>query len=90
MIELNNLFSKVDNLEEITIKDLKKIGNKYNVNMTKIESRPSKEKPWEYLFFVDFEGHQRDAKVRKALAELEEHSTRLTILGSYPKAPSAE
>jgi chorismate mutase/prephenate dehydratase len=58
--------------------------------MTKIESRPSKTKAWEYYFFVDFEGHADDRPVKKALAELAEHCTLLTVLGSYPKADGTE
>ncbi len=63
---------------------------KYHLNMTKIESRPSKTKAWEYYFFVDFEGHADDRPVKKALAELAEHCTLLTVLGSYPKADGTE
>jgi len=59
---------------------------KYNLNMTKIESRPNRLKAWEYLFFVDLEGHVEDPKVSKALLELDKHCLLLTILGSYPKA----
>jgi chorismate mutase/prephenate dehydratase len=59
---------------------------KYNLNMTKIESRPSRLKVWEYLFFVDIEGHLSDPKVRKALQDLDKHCLLLTVLGSYPKA----
>jgi len=54
------------------------------INLTKIESRPSKRKPWEYFFFVDFMGHQEDPKVSHALKALERHCTELKILGSYP------
>ena len=57
---------------------------KYKVNLTKIESRPSKKKAWEYYFFVDIAGHQDDDKVKKALKELERRCTYLKILGSYP------
>ena len=57
---------------------------KYGVNLTKIESRPSKKKAWEYYFFVDISGHQDDYKVKKALTELERRCTYLKILGSYP------
>lgn len=57
---------------------------KYGVNLTKIESRPSKKKAWEYYFFVDINGHQDDDKVKKALKELENKCTHLKILGSYP------
>ncbi|MDD5115740.1 MAG: prephenate dehydratase [Candidatus Omnitrophica bacterium] len=57
---------------------------KYGVNLTKIESRPSKKKAWEYYFFVDILGHQDDYKVKKALDELERRCMYLKILGSYP------
>lgn len=56
------------------------------VNMSKIESRPSGDKVWEYVFFVDFEGHADSPNVKKALEEMEEHCAVLTVLGSYPKA----
>jgi chorismate mutase/prephenate dehydratase len=54
------------------------------VNLTKIESRPSKRKAWEYYFFVDMLGHCQDTNVKKALKELARHSTFLKVLGSYP------
>jgi len=57
---------------------------KFKINMTKIESRPSKKKAWEYYFFVDFLGHCEDARVKKALAELAKHTMFVKILGSYP------
>ncbi|MBI2437365.1 MAG: prephenate dehydratase, partial [Lentisphaerae bacterium] len=60
---------------------------KYGLNMTRIESRPNKSKAWEYLFFVDLEGHVAEEKVRKALRDLERHCTLMTVLGAYPKAP---
>jgi chorismate mutase/prephenate dehydratase len=55
------------------------------INMSKIESRPSKRKAWEYFFFVDADGHAQDENLVKALAELEKHCTFVKILGSYPK-----
>jgi chorismate mutase/prephenate dehydratase len=58
---------------------------KYKINLTKIESRPSKRKAWDYYFFVDFLGHRKDARVRKALKELEAQCTYLKVLGSYPR-----
>jgi len=57
-----------------------------NINMSKIESHPSPLKKWEYIFFVDIEGHRQDEKVREALAKAREHCRQLSILGSYPRA----
>jgi chorismate mutase/prephenate dehydratase len=57
------------------------------LNMTKIESRPSRLKAWEYWFFVDFEGHIDEDRVKTALEELNGHCELLTVLGSYPMAP---
>ncbi len=56
----------------------------YKLNMTKIESRPSKRKAWEYFFFVDCDGHFQDVNVAKALAELERCCNFVKVLGSYP------
>lgn len=56
------------------------------INMTKIESRPSRNKAWEYYFFVDFEGHADEAHVQQTLNELKSHCAILTVLGSYPRA----
>ena len=57
---------------------------KFKINMTKIESRPSKRKAWEYFFFIDCAGHYQDAKVSKAIAHLGKHCNFVKILGSYP------
>ncbi len=54
------------------------------INLTKIESRPSKKRAWDYYFFVDFEGHRLDPKVKRALDKLENMCKYLKILGSYP------
>jgi chorismate mutase/prephenate dehydratase len=59
---------------------------RYRINMTKIESRPSKRKAWEYFFFVDCDGHFTDRKVASALALLGEHCSFVKVLGSYPRA----
>ncbi len=56
------------------------------INLAKIESHPVKGRMWEYLFFVDLIGHQRDASVKSCLAELKEKTSLLKILGSYPGA----
>ncbi|GAB4482956.1 MAG: prephenate dehydratase [Thermodesulfovibrionales bacterium] len=55
------------------------------INLTKIESRPSKRKAWEYIFFVDMEGHIEDRRIRKAIDALTENCLYLKILGSYPQ-----
>ena len=57
---------------------------KFKINLTKIESRPSKRKAWEYFFFVDCAGHFQDAKVAKAILQLGKHCNFVKILGSYP------
>ena len=74
-----------------SIKD--RVGALYNVlktftendiNLTKIESRPSRKKAWDYVFFVDLVGHIEDEKVKKALGKLEPQCLFLKVLGSYP------
>ena len=61
---------------------------KNRVNLTKIESRPSRKKPWEYYFFVDLKGHPGERKVQRVLCSLEKQCTFLKILGSYPSGDS--
>jgi chorismate mutase/prephenate dehydratase len=60
------------------------------VNMTKIESRPSKKKIWDYYFFIDFEGHAETPRVRKMLDNIEGKVKFLKILGSYPASVEKE
>ena len=57
--------------------------------MSKIESRPSRRRPWEYVFFVDIDGHERDEAVAAALADLRASCETLKVLGSYPRADAA-
>ena len=57
---------------------------KYGINLTKIESRPSKKKAWDYYFFVDLDGHRDNSRIKRALLELENKCTFLKVLGSYP------
>jgi chorismate mutase / prephenate dehydratase len=59
---------------------------RHRINMTRIESRPSRRSAWEYVFFVDIEGHMRDAKVARVLKLLEAEAAFFKPLGSYPKA----
>jgi chorismate mutase/prephenate dehydratase len=58
----------------------------HRVSMTRIESRPARSRLWEYMFFIDVEGHQQDKGVSAALAELKARAPYLKILGSYPIA----
>jgi len=60
------------------------------LNLTKIESRPRRNMPWHYLFYVDFEGHEDDPKVRDALLGILKLSSFLKVLGSYPAAGSGK
>ena len=59
------------------------------INLTKIESRPVKDTPWQYNFFVDFQGHLQDKACQEALRDLQEKSTFVKVLGSYPRASSS-
>ena len=60
--------------------------NKNNINLTKIESRPTKTNTWEYNFYVDFEGHQNKSEVLEMLNKIKEETLFIKILGSYPSA----
>ncbi|MBF0531147.1 MAG: prephenate dehydratase [Deltaproteobacteria bacterium] len=65
-----------------TLKPLANLG----INLTRIESRPSIRGPWEYAFFLDFEGHAQEPTIKAALDQLRQVVESLTILGSYPMA----
>jgi len=56
------------------------------INLTKVESRPTRKTPWEYNFYLDFEGHRKDKTVAEALDKLKKEAVFLKVLGSYPKA----
>jgi chorismate mutase/prephenate dehydratase len=58
----------------------------HGINMTRIESRPSRKRKWDYVFFMDVEGHVSDPPLAKALASLEARASLFKVLGSYPRA----
>ncbi|MBP3227129.1 MAG: prephenate dehydratase, partial [Methanobrevibacter sp.] len=58
---------------------------KNDINLTKIESRPSKKGLGKYLFFVDFEGHRNDVIIKNIIKEIDKNTYFLKILGSYPE-----
>jgi chorismate mutase/prephenate dehydratase len=60
--------------------------SEHRVNMTRIESRPSRKRKWDYVFFIDIEGHVSDPAVAEALAALEKRASLFKLLGSYPRA----
>lgn len=57
---------------------------KAGINLTKIESRPTRQRPWEYYMFLDLEGHHSERSVAKALSEIASRTVLLKVLGSYP------
>jgi len=59
---------------------------KKGVNLTKIESRPSRRRAWDYVFFVDLEGHQEEERIKEVLEDLKGRTQMVKILGSYPRA----
>lgn len=59
---------------------------KLGLNLTNIESRPSRKKAWDYYFFIDFMGHVEDPKVIKAIQDIEKSTLTVKVLGSYPRS----
>ncbi len=57
-----------------------------NISMNKIESRPAPDRKWEYIFFIDIDGHQNSDNVRRALDQLKQQAALFKVLGSYPRA----
>jgi len=66
--------------------DVLDVFKQYGINLTNIESRPSKKRQWEYYFFVDFVGHRTEKHVREGLEQSRKHCLQLSILGSFPRA----
>lgn len=77
------LFSVKD--EVGALYDVLSFFRQHNINLTKIESRPSKKKPWEYYFFVDLEGHRESTRLKKSLEDLSKKCVFVKVLGSYPR-----
>jgi chorismate mutase/prephenate dehydratase len=59
-----------------------------DINLTRIESRPSRKRAWTYVFFADFRGHPEEERVKRALAALEEHCPYVSLIGAYPEVSS--
>jgi len=55
------------------------------INLTRIESRPSRRRAWTYVFFADFQGHPEQERVARALKALEEHCPYVSVIGAYPE-----
>jgi len=66
--------------------DVLAVFKRYCINLTMIESRPSKKRGWEYYFFVDFLGHHTEERIHIGLEESRQHCLQLSILGSFPRA----
>ncbi len=60
----------------------------HGISMTRIESRPSRRQKWDYVFFIDLEGHAEESPLKDALAELKKNSSLFRLIGAYPKAVS--
>ncbi|GAG24435.1 unnamed protein product, partial [marine sediment metagenome] len=66
--------------------DVLDVFKQYEINLTNIESRPSKKRQWEYYFFVDLSGHRTDKNIQDGMEEVRKHCLQLSILGSFPRA----
>ena len=66
--------------------DVLDVFKRYEINLTNIESRPSRKRQWEYYFFVDFLGHRTEKRIQDGMEESKKHCLQLSILGSFPRA----
>ena len=66
--------------------DVLDVFKQFGINLTNIESRPSKKRQWEYYFFMDFLGHRTEDRIQQGLEEARKHCLQLSILGSFPRA----
>ncbi|RIA92215.1 Prephenate dehydratase-domain-containing protein [Glomus cerebriforme] len=74
----------VDHRQPGALCDALSIFKDHNINLTKIDSRPSLQQPWHYVFFIELQGHKEEGEVQKALNEINEFCLDIKILGSYP------
>ena len=82
--EKTSIVFKTKHYPNALVNCLQRLG-KNGINLTKLESRPIPENPWEYMFFVDFEGGIDNENVKLALSEMEASATFIKVIGSYPK-----
>ena len=68
------------------LKDALSAFDNEGINLTRIESRPSRKRAWTYVFFADFQGHPEEERVQRALADLEEHCPYVSLIGAYPES----
>jgi chorismate mutase/prephenate dehydratase len=68
--------------------DVLEVFREHGLNLSNIESRPSRKREWEYYFFVDFLAHKEQEHVRKALDAVRQHCLQLSVLGSFPRNPN--
>ncbi|CAG8436683.1 6381_t:CDS:2 [Ambispora gerdemannii] len=74
----------LDHRQSGALCDALKVFKDYDINLTKIDTRPSLMRPWHYVFFIEFQGHKEQEEVKKALNELNQYCLDVVILGSYP------
>ena len=60
--------------------------SEHNINMTRVESRPSRTGLWEYMFFIDIEGHVQNSNVESALSKMKANAAMFKVFGSYPRS----
>ncbi len=80
----SSLIFRTKNIPGALYKSLGAFANR-GINLTKLESRPAKDTPWEYIFYVDFEGHAEDIACKEAVGELGNTCSFVKLLGSYPR-----
>ena len=81
-------FTLPDESERGALRRALEIFDGHDLNLARIESRPSRERAWRYTFVVDVEGHREDGTVAAALIDLERIADRVTVIGSYPREPN--